>query len=741
MEAKITKQILSSFTYEIIERIVRFIMHLEEIEAQFYYDNKDKKLLISNYKDSLYILLSVVLVEYKRNTNNTSDEKFKMFFKLLKGILQKVNILHKEKLSILPRPSEPIELTRFERVIHKQIVQLTDSIIKKDISITLNEEIGEQYSRDYLLSYKEGLEELFSQHNISKYAFLQDFVNKNKNDDKESINITIPRIDASNTFRWPSLIHEMCHSLFSHVVFEHDSIENEFLDIVNGSRDDIFDGHFLTITKDGKKSKLSYWLEECWCDLFACILIGPSFYFSQYIAFLNTDENNDSPTHPPHTFRLELIESIIRHRFPELHEELLGVKYISRCENLTAFLQEDKGMSFREKSIYSRIFNSFNLFFTSHFLSFNKEDGSPVLRNNPEISVKLNVIVNKYVRVHPEVIKYLIGRLKYGLPIPSIKTINAKNKYEEIPTYVQEIFLASWLSRFDDLIPTVLKTIKKVNSEKIKSNIEKYYNDIKKLILRHDQAVLKSIQVSEWFDFLIKEERRPEKINIYKKHSITKKFIDSLQGVLVDKEIKTLIYQDELKIIPMMYLEKKIGKRKENQIGTTSLDIRLGTSFQVFYPDQYGIIDFTEENSKHSFSTSSKRINLDFIEGITITPGQFLLGHSMEYIKLPDYICGNLEGRSSFARLGIEIHMTAGYIDPGFEGVLTFEIYNAGPTTVKLYPGIRLGQIRFEKTNIPQITYSKKHRVKYKGLLEHDISRQSKDFEVELIKKYNNSKN
>lgn len=53
-------------------------------------------------------------------------------------------------------------------------------------------------------------------------------------------------------------------------------------------------------------------------------------------------------------------------------------------------------------------------------------------------------------------------------------------------------------------------------------------------------------------------------------------------------------------------------------------------------------------------------------------PGQFLLGHSMEYVKLPDYICGNLDGRSSFARLGIEIHMTAGFIDPGFERVITF---------------------------------------------------------------------
>jgi dCTP deaminase len=114
----------------------------------------------------------------------------------------------------------------------------------------------------------------------------------------------------------------------------------------------------------------------------------------------------------------------------------------------------------------------------------------------------------------------------------------------------------------------------------------------------------------------------------------------------------------------------------------------------------------------------------------------------MEYIKLPPYICANLEGRSSFARLGIEIHMTAGFIDPGFEGVLTLEIYNAGPSTVKLYPGMRIGQLRFEKTEIPEKTYDKKNDVKYKGFLEHNMSRQNFDYEVtQLIKWKKSNKN
>lgn len=173
-------------------------------------------------------------------------------------------------------------------------------------------------------------------------------------------------------------------------------------------------------------------------------------------------------------------------------------------------------------------------------------------------------------------------------------------------------------------------------------------------------------------------------------------------------------------------------------MGTTSLDVRLGACFQMFYPNQYGIIDFTENEKKHR--EISKRINLDFLEGITITPGQFLLAHSLEYIKLPNDISGSLDGRSSFARLGLEIHMTAGFIDPGFEGVITFEIYNAGASAIKLYPGLRIGQLRLERNSTPQKIYKDRHTVKYKGLLEHYTSKQSSDVEIDKIKKYKSSK-
>lgn len=735
MEFKITKDTISNFTYEIIERIIRFVVHLEEIENQFYKDNENKKVLINNYKGVLYELLSIMLLEYNNSIREATDKSYYSFFNLTKDVLNKINKLHTEHLKILPRPSEPVELTRFERVIHKQIVQLTDKRKKRDITISSNERIGEEAQGDYLYDYKEEVTELFKNHNIELHKNAQkNNAHKNDLNNNGRLYITIPRIDASNTFRWPSLIHEMCHSLFIEVKFKGDNqtIESDFLEYIDGERSAVFNGYFDQ--KDNSdKSKLYRWLEECWCDLFACILIGPSFYFSQFLAFMN-EEYTVSPTHPPHAFRLDLIESIIKHRFPILHKNLLGRKYLANCESLNAFLQSEKENGFLSKTPLTNIYNAFNSFFTSHFFSVEKEDGVAQLRNNPRISKSLENLVNKYVRIYPEVVTYLSNRLQEGLPIPSVKIKNYQRKYEEFPTYVQEIFLASWLSRCDGLVPNIIKLISAYEKNFIINNTEDCYVDIKKIILRHDQAVLKSIQVSEWFDFLIQEKRRPKKMVIFNSSNITAIKIN--KNILVDKEIEQLILQDELKIIPMMYWGQKFKDRLVKQVGTTSIDIRLGTSFQVFYPNQYGIIDFAKENNSHNSMDSSKRINLDFIEGITIMPGQFLLGHSMEYIKLPDYICGNLDGRSSFARLGIEIHMTAGFIDPGFEGVITFEIYNAGPSTVMLYPGMRIGQLRFEKNSIPKERYAQKHTVKYKGLLEHDLSRQNKDFEVELIKEY-----
>ena len=719
----------SIFFYEIIERIVRFVVHLEEIEEQFYRDNDNKKSLISDYKKQLFKLLSWLLL-------NKDTDNFQNNLKTAQGL---INELHTDYLSILPRPKEPVELIRFERVIQTQIVKLNKKN-KRDISIALNEKIGENIENDYLYEFKESFQrkiDLTSEEQHSSKS-----INNNK------LYITIPRIDASNTFRWPSLIHEMGHSLIGEIKFNSGNIEKEFFSCVGNIDFDkcftegikLSDGQIATQKdKNGENENiipnLSKWLVECFCDLFACILIGPSFYFSQFIVFLNSYEKMDIVSHPPHQLRLELIKSIINNRFLTLKEPL--TPYIEDCNALIEDLQNESDFDFDKCPILNDIFSSFDVFFLDFFFL---KDNITNIKDNQKLSKNLTDIIQRYVTLQPDIISYLTNCLKQGLPIPSIKTGGSQETYNEIPTSVQEIFLASWLVKLsfnddeqnDGLVSRVLNLINQLQENDIKSKIEDVYAEIKNIIVRHDQAVLKSIQVSEWFDLFNGEKEREKDIELFK--PLQNDSLDNIRGVLVDKEIKNLILKDELKIIPLMYMGQEVSGKNRNQLGTTSMDIRLGASFQIFSPEQYGIIDFVDEKNMHS----SQRKDLDFLEYITIAPGQFILGHSMEYVKLPNYICGNLEGRSSFARLGIEIHMTAGFIDPGFEGVITLEIYNAGSTTVKLYPGMRIGQLRFEKCSPLDEDYGKKPDVKYKGLLEHNVSLQSKDIEIELIRSYLN---
>jgi dCTP deaminase len=271
---------------------------------------------------------------------------------------------------------------------------------------------------------------------------------------------------------------------------------------------------------------------------------------------------------------------------------------------------------------------------------------------------------------------------------------------------------------FRKKITDLLKALK--NNSSSETLISQFKKTIVKEFSRFDQSILQSIQISEWVDLFVDDKDQSE--NLEQKYKNTE---SKTQGLLVDKDIYQFLKEERIKIIPLININE--------QLGSTSLDIRLGTSFEVFYPNQFGIIDFTNPQTSHNIKHNSKRINLDYLDHIPINPGQFMLGHSMEYIKLPNDVSADLEGRSSFARLGIEIHMTAGFVDPGFDGVLTFEIFNAGTNPVMLYPGLRMGQLRFTIGAVPSVGYSNKLTHKYSGRLEHLFSLHGDDYEVSKI--------
>ncbi len=134
----------------------------------------------------------------------------------------------------------------------------------------------------------------------------------------------------------------------------------------------------------------------------------------------------------------------------------------------------------------------------------------------------------------------------------------------------------------------------------------------------------------------------------------------------------------------------------EEQIGRDNIDIRL--SGDLYVPSKIKA-SYLNPLEPEKFSKKSKKIRkhikLDFGESFTIHPGEFIIADSFEYICIPKNITANLQGRSSWGRLGLVVHATAGIVHPNFQGILTFELSNLGPIPIKLYPLMRIAQLVF----------------------------------------------
>ena len=137
-----------------------------------------------------------------------------------------------------------------------------------------------------------------------------------------------------------------------------------------------------------------------------------------------------------------------------------------------------------------------------------------------------------------------------------------------------------------------------------------------------------------------------------------------------------------------------------SQLGPSSLDVRLGTEFRVFLRQKYPFLDplapsdlmesVLEEYAPLVHVASTPRPG-QFV----LHPGEFALGSTLEYVEIPADLAARLEGRSSWGRIGLQIHSTAGYIDPGYKGTITFELGNVGKVPLVLYPGLRVAQLGF----------------------------------------------
>jgi dCTP deaminase len=151
-------------------------------------------------------------------------------------------------------------------------------------------------------------------------------------------------------------------------------------------------------------------------------------------------------------------------------------------------------------------------------------------------------------------------------------------------------------------------------------------------------------------------------------------------SVLSDASIRELVSSGRVKIEPW----------DDAMVQPASVDLRLGPSFRVFHNFRVESIDLAEPPT-----TLTELVEIGPDEPFVIHPGEFVLGSTEEYVELADDLVARIEGKSSLGRLGLIVHATAGFVDPGFQGTLTLEITNLTRVPIKLWAGKPIAQLSF----------------------------------------------
>lgn len=158
--------------------------------------------------------------------------------------------------------------------------------------------------------------------------------------------------------------------------------------------------------------------------------------------------------------------------------------------------------------------------------------------------------------------------------------------------------------------------------------------------------------------------------------------------ILCDWQIARAIEHEDIDISPW----------DKTMLQPASVDVRLSDQFRLFYTREY--IDPSKPATDLTYKQAVE-------EGgyFMLHPGQFVLGATLEQITLGDMHAARIEGKSSIARLGVIVHSTAGFVDPGFRGQLTLEMTNLNSSPVLLYPGMKIAQLSFMQISMPNYSY------------------------------------
>lgn len=704
--------------FEVVDRLVRMLSHVQRVSKRV--DPGDAGLTASR---KICAVVEGVLLEIcsplvdAAMLASVAPQKSAEATLAIRSLLQGCHLTF---LQLLPHPGQPVELRSFLRQVvslaeidglHGDMVdslfateRLTDQAFELDPSEAFSQRA--RYLRRYLKesaaneTYNEWRMRMIAEHGYQ--------LDRISGDTKF---ISMPLVDLHNPCRWPSLTHEMGHH---HAGKTAESLLLKFKEMIG---DEAFTrvlhgfGKWQQFNNEKVMERtLSSWLMECYCDAFGGILLGYSSWFSQLQAFFFTEgdylftQRATNASYPPAFFRLRVLESVLKSRYEYVDADL---------HNKVSRAIGDELLLFKEIVGFIPSVDPWDKF-------------DPVLANLAYLFVsfmRAEVATSgakTRANIAFEQLESLVVSLDAGEPIPVASTENQSGHRR---CALAEILLAGWLTRNSSHAAKVCEELIRIPSEDACSAVRR----AQLIVERFDESLKRSVQVAEWVD-LLKETAAPRAGAELQNGSIDSTAQDVLTEpcLLVDREIKLLLQKNALKIIPLI--------NESQQIGANSVDVRLGHNFEIFFSNINGPLDVCDASANESTDLDSRYFEVDHLEGIVLSPGQFMLAHTLEYIRLPHNLAAQIDGRSSFARLGIQVHMTAGFVDAGFQGSLTLEIANIGAQAVKLYPGMRIGQLRFFSVSRPDKSYTELPNIKYRGLLSHNKTRQSNDAEVEVIR-------
>ena len=156
--------------------------------------------------------------------------------------------------------------------------------------------------------------------------------------------------------------------------------------------------------------------------------------------------------------------------------------------------------------------------------------------------------------------------------------------------------------------------------------------------------------------------------------------------VLSDRTIRRLLDAGRIEIDPF----------EASLVQPSSVDVRVDRWFRVFHNARYPFVDVKQE-----LEDLTELVEVDEERPFILHPGEFALGSTLERLRLPDDLVARLEGKSSLGRLGLLIHSTAGFIDPGWNGQVTLELSNVLNLPITIYPGMKIGQLSFVQLTEP----------------------------------------